>query len=40
MEFVTTSADPGTVQGTKCNIVFNTLDDDIFCPGGEPPPIP
>ena len=40
MHYFAASEPVGSVQGTHCNIVFSTRDDDVFCPGGEPPPLP
>jgi hypothetical protein len=40
MEYLTQSASPGSVQGTVCYPPYSAKDDDIFCPGGEPPPRP
>ena len=40
MVYVTQSADPSKVEGTDCFPPYRVLDDDIFCPGGEPPPRP
>jgi hypothetical protein len=38
MFYAMQSAEPGTVEGTVCLQPFLVRDDDIFCPGGEPPP--
>jgi hypothetical protein len=40
MEYVTQSADPASVTPTDCEKPYEAFDDDIFCPGGEPPPRP
>jgi hypothetical protein len=40
MHYFAASEAEGNVKGTPCNPVFSARDDDIFCPGGEPPPVP